>query len=218
VLDRQKLETILLKRFRSATAGEVAAAANAIMGLAHHPAPRHASLNNTGRPLLPVSPQTTIGVSRLIAAPVNRVFDACTDLERGAELASGIIRIEALTQGAFGLGTCWRESRRVLGCIETAEMEVTEFEPYQSYTISHFKGGIHVETAFSFESVADGTLVTISFALNEWSLPVGSLSPVAWAIAGKVRHALDADLADLQKAMKLDQFELVPESRQLRGT
>ena len=137
-----------------------------------------------------------------LAAPVEDVFAAFTDIEQGAARVSGIKSIELLTPGGFGPGTRWRETRDVLGRLDSAEMEVTSFEKNRAYTITHFKGGARIDTRFTFQANGPITTVSIEFDLTGPGLPPGLLSPVSWAIAGKVRQVLRQDLADMKKAVE----------------
>ncbi len=143
-----------------------------------------------------------VKVSNEIAAPVEKVFKAFTDIEHGAENVSGIAEIEILTTHSFSLGTRWRETRDLLGRLDTAEMEVTSFELNHAYTITHHKGGVRVDTLFTFEPLAVGTRVSIDFGLSPQGLPPGLLSPLEWAMAGKVREVLTHDLADLKESVE----------------
>ena len=70
MVDRQKLEAILTHRFPSAAVSQLAAAANAIMGLA---GPRPADHANQADAT--AQPTTTVVVSADIEAPTRRVFD-----------------------------------------------------------------------------------------------------------------------------------------------
>jgi hypothetical protein len=81
-------------------------------------------------------------------------------------------------------------------------MEVTAFERYRAYTITHHKGGIRIDTVFEFEPAGDGTQVTIEFGLGGAGLPPGLLTPVSRAIAGKVRRTLEHDVADLKNQLE----------------
>lgn len=144
-----------------------------------------------------------VTVSEFIAAPVQRVFQAFTDIEHGADKVSGIREIEILTTHGFSLGTRWRETREVMGRLDEAEMEVTAFELNRSYTITHHKAGVRIDTVFTFEPVAaGGTRVSIDFGLVPQGLPPGLLSPIEWAMAGKVREVLSHDLADLKASVE----------------
>ena len=144
----------------------------------------------------------TIKVSREIAAPVEDVFALFTDIEHGAAHVSGIKGVEMMTFGEFRLGTKWGETREVLGRLDDAVMEITAFERNRSYTITHHKAGVRVDTVFTFEPAAGGTRVTIEFALNPQGLPLALLSPLEWAIAGKVRDVLAHDLLDLKNSIE----------------
>lgn len=55
-------------------------------------------------------------VVREIAAPQGRVWDTITDLATAPVTLSGVTRVERLDAGdAFGVGTRWRETRRMFG-------------------------------------------------------------------------------------------------------
>jgi len=144
----------------------------------------------------------TVKVSSQVAAPVEQVFQMFTDIEHGAEHVSGITKIEMLTTGRFSLGTRWRETREVLGRLDDAEMEVTAFELNRRYTITHYKAGVRVDAEFTFAPVDGGTMVSIEFGLSHYGLPPGLLSPLEWAIAGKVRDVLARDLSDLKEGIE----------------
>lgn len=145
---------------------------------------------------------TPITVTDILAAPVEDVFKAFTDIEHQAGRVSGIKGIEVLTTGGFRLGTRWRETREVLGRVDDAEMEVTQFAQNAGYTITHEKAGVRIDTVFAFAPAGHGTKVSITFSLENQGLPPGLLTPVSWAIAGKVKEALGKDLTDMKKAIE----------------
>lgn len=144
----------------------------------------------------------TVRVSNDIGSPLADVFARFTDIENGPAHVSGIKDIQLLTPGGFSLGTRWRETREVLGRRDEAEMEVTAFERNRSYTITHHKAGVRVDTTFTFEPLPAGTRVSIEFGINSQGLPPGLLSPLEWAISGKVRDVLTNDLADLKTSVE----------------
>ena len=144
----------------------------------------------------------TVKVSNHIAAPVDQVFQHFTDIEHGPLHVSGIRKIEVLTPEAFHLGTRWIETREVLGRLDSAEMEVTSFERNRTYTITHHKAGVRIDTTFWFEPTADGTTVSVEFELEPGGLPPGLLAPLGWAIAGKVERVLTHDLVDLKRSIE----------------
>lgn len=145
---------------------------------------------------------TTVTVTNRLEAPVDQVFAAFTDIEHSAGRVSGIKNVEILSTGEFRLGMRWRETREVMGRLDDAEMEVTAFEKGRGYTITHYKAGGKIDTVFTFTPAGDGTEVSITFALENQGLPPGLLSPVSWAIAGKVKEALSKDLSDMKRSVE----------------
>ena len=197
--DRQKVEAILTNRFPGAPLPQVAAAVNAIMALQEDRPASRVVHGNGARALT----RTTIAVSTRIEAPLTRVFDRFTDLERATEFVSGIVAIDRFGDDEpFGVGTRWRETRKVLGRLDSADMVVTAFDRYRGYTISHEKAGLRIDTAFAFEAAGTGTLVSIEFSLDGSAMPAALLAPLNWVIAGKVRHVLHEDLADLKTGLE----------------
>jgi uncharacterized protein YndB with AHSA1/START domain len=144
----------------------------------------------------------TITVSDFVAAPVERVFQLFTDIEHGSAHVSDIKRIEMLTSGPVRRGTRWRETRDTMGVSDSAEMEITSFERNRTYTISHHKAGVQIDTTFWFEAVLGGTNVSVEFELESGGLPPGLLAPLGWAIERKVTQVLTHDLADLKHSVE----------------
>jgi uncharacterized protein YndB with AHSA1/START domain len=144
----------------------------------------------------------TVRVSRDINAPIAEVFDLFTDIERGADRVSGIKKVEMMTFGPLRLGSKWNETREVLGRIDDAQMEITAFEQNKTYTITHHKGGVRIDTTFTFESVPAGTRVSVEFGVNPHGLPPALLAPLEWAMAGKVKEVLGQDLQDLKTSVE----------------
>ena len=143
-----------------------------------------------------------VKVSSEIDAPVEQVFGLFTDIEHAAERVSGIKKIDILSTGPFHLGFRWNETREVMGRLDDAQMEVTSFEANRGYTVTHHKAGVRIDTMFSFEAMGSRTRVGIEFEMDPQGLPPGLLSPLEWAIGGKVRNVLSDDLDDLKQAVE----------------
>jgi|SRR5436190_18498434 uncharacterized protein YndB with AHSA1/START domain len=144
----------------------------------------------------------TVRVSRDISAPVDRVFALFTDIEHGSEHVSGIKKVEMMSIGPLHLGSKWNETREVMGRLDDAQMEITAFEQNGSYTITHHKAGIRIDTTFTFEPITSGTRVSVEFGLNPQGLPPALLAPIEWAMAGKVKDVLTHDLGDLKGSIE----------------
>lgn len=145
---------------------------------------------------------TTVTVTSRIAAPIDEVFELFTDVQHAPAHVSGIEKIEMLTPGRLRLGTRWRETRHVLGRDDSAEMEVTSYERNRTYTITHHKSGVRIDTLFWFEPDGDNTKVTVEFELDTAWMPPAVLTPLGRAVANRVREVLDHDLADLRSSIE----------------
>lgn len=138
----------------------------------------------------------TVTVANKIAAPVDRVFALFTDLDHCAGLVTGIKKIEVLTAPPFGLRTRWLETRDVLGRDVTEELEITAFELNHAYTVTNDVHGARMDTRFEFEPSSEGTEVRIVFTMVPQTFLSMLVSPLGWAVAGKVRKALADEVMD----------------------
>lgn len=102
---------------------------------------------------------TTVAVERRVAAPPGRVWESITDLPDLPRVLSGVQRVEVLTEGAFGVGTRWRETRKMLGKEATEEMTVTACEPPDRYVTVADSHGMHYVSELSLR--ADGPDVSV---------------------------------------------------------
>jgi uncharacterized protein YndB with AHSA1/START domain len=146
---------------------------------------------------------TTVTVENYIAAPLEWAFEAFTDVEHAPDYVSSVRKIEMTTSGGFRLGTRWRETREIMGRIVTEEMEITAFERNHTYTITNGSHGTRMDTQFSFEPSNAGTKVSVEFTLDPQSFSARVLSPIGWALAGKIREAIVDDLEGLKRAAEI---------------
>ncbi len=140
-------------------------------------------------------------MSRHVASPVGRVWEVATDLTGAPDVLRAVTSVEVLTDGPFGVGTRWRETRTMLGRSATEEMAVTAVDPHRSYTAEAHSGGARYVSTFTFVPAAGGTDVTVGFA----GTPTGRVTAALAALTAplvrrSVVTALRADLADIAAA------------------
>lgn len=68
-----------------------------------------------------------IVASRKINAPVDRVFKRVSEIEKFVEVDDDIVHIEFLTEQKSGIGTRFRETRKMKKQEMITELEVTEY-------------------------------------------------------------------------------------------
>ena len=56
-----------------------------------------------------------LSLERLVRAPADRVSAVLTDIAHADQTLSGVTQVEPLTEGPYGVGTKWRETRRMFG-------------------------------------------------------------------------------------------------------
>lgn len=142
----------------------------------------------------------SVEVHRTIAAPPERVFRIATDLRNIEKTMSGIDSAEVLTDGPFGEGTRWRETRTLYGRQATEEMWVTGFDPPRSYVVEAESHGAQYRTEITFAPEGDRTRVTFRFEAHPLSLVARVFSILSGLMAKSVRQALEQDLDDLKQA------------------
>ncbi|MFE3328209.1 SRPBCC family protein [Streptomyces sp. NPDC059176] len=147
---------------------------------------------------------SSVVVERRIAAPSARVWEALTDLRGTERVLSGVQKIEVLTEGAFGVGTRWRETRRMFGKEATEELYVTACEPPERFVVEADGHGTHYVSQFALR--ADGpetTTVRMTFS----AVPPGGMQGLLARVFGRlgkkvVVKAIERDLADVASAVE----------------
>ena len=128
------------------------------------------------------------------------MFEVFTDLSRAEERISAIVKLEILTDGPVGVGTRFRETRRMFKRESTEEMEVTDLEPGASYAIGGEACGCAYLTDFQFEEDGLATNVNVHFSSRSLTFMAKIMSPVGLLMMGAVKKAFDKDLEELKAA------------------
>lgn len=137
-------------------------------------------------------------ISAQIAAPVAKVFQLASDAPNWAGRIKGITKVEMLTDGPVGVGTRFRETRRMFGKNATEEMEFTAFEPNRGYTLGCQSCGCQYASTFRFEEADGGTRVTMDFDAKPLLFFAKLMSPLGWLMMGSMKKCIQRDLDDLK--------------------
>ena len=150
-----------------------------------------------------------ITVSTHVSAPLERVFEVYTEIDKAAERVPAIVALEVLSEGPFGEGTRWRETRVMLKKQATEEMWVTDFDPPKSYTVDAESHGMHYSTVFSFTPDGDGTAVSWSFSGTAQTLGTKIMSPIFNVLMkGMMKKCMLSDLEALRDVCERDEPSL----------
>ena len=144
---------------------------------------------------------STLTVSTHVSAPIERVFEVYTDLERAVERIPDIVSLEMLSDGPFGVGTRWRETRVMMKKEATEEMWVSACDPPKSYTVDAESHGMRYSTLFSFTPEGDGTTVSWAFSGTPQTRVTKVMSPVFNVLfKGTLKKCMLRDLEALRDA------------------
>jgi carbon monoxide dehydrogenase subunit G len=138
---------------------------------------------------------------RRIGAPAERVWAAATDVAGACERMSGVERIELLSDGPFGVGTRWRETRIALDQRPTEEMLVVDCDPPRRIVLE-VRGGDSVSRAVTTLVPAGPatTDVEVTFESTPRSVAGRLLGAVLGTLAARtVLATLNRDLEDLAR-------------------
>lgn len=139
-------------------------------------------------------------LSKHISAPIETVFDVAADLPHAAEHIRGIEKIELLTPGPIGVGTKWRETRRMMGREATEVLEIKSFERPRSYSVGCESCGCYFESTFSFTPHDQGTELTLDVSTKALTLMAKIMSPIGNLLMGSaLRKCMQDDLDDVKR-------------------
>lgn len=154
-----------------------------------------------------------VTVERRVDAPLPRVWDVATDIERSPEFLTGVDRVEVLEAGSgrdgrLGVGTRWQETRTLRGRQATEEMWVTAVEPLRSYTVEAESHGNAYLSTFTFTDAGAGpdgsgpaTMVRLTFDARATTRLGRWMAPATMRLARRtIASALATDLEDLARA------------------
>jgi uncharacterized protein YndB with AHSA1/START domain len=99
----------------------------------------------------------------VVLAPPEKVFRFATDFANAAQYIPSIVRTELLTEGPVGVGTRFKETRKMMGREATEQMEVMEFEHLKRYVLGAESHGCRFRSEFRFRPIEGGTEVELDF-------------------------------------------------------
>lgn len=121
---------------------------------------------------------TRIKVARDIAAPPEVVFGAVADIERLPEVNEEVVRIEFLGEQRSGVGTRFRETRRMGKREMETELEVTEYEaPTRARMVTDSHGTVW-DTVFRITPTEAGAHLEIDMDARPHKIMTRIMTPL----------------------------------------
>lgn len=146
-----------------------------------------------------------VTVERRMAAPAGQVWETLTDIEGSPRMIGGVERVELLSEGPFGVGTRWRETRRIFGKEATEEMWVTASDAPKRYVVESDSRGVHHASEVTLTPEQDDVTtvrLTLDSETEKQSLS-GEMGKFLGGIGSKaLANALSKDLDDIAAAVE----------------
>ena len=99
---------------------------------------------------------TRTRIGRTINAPVDAVFETVSDISQYTRAVPDIVRVEFVTERKTGVGTRFRETRRMGKREATTELEVTEYVKDERVRMVSDAGGTVWDSVFTVTAMGDG--------------------------------------------------------------
>lgn len=142
---------------------------------------------------------STLTVNLQVNAPIEKVFEVFTELDKAEERIPGITKLELLTEGPVGVGTRWRETRVMFKKEAAEEMWITGFHPPSRYMVEANSHGMLYETLFEFDASGSGTQVTWTFTGTPQTLGTKMMGPILGLVFnGVMKKCMNQDMEALK--------------------
>ena len=139
---------------------------------------------------------TRATVVKTIAAPIERVFETIADIRNFKKAIPHIIDIEFLGETRRGVGTRFRETRKIKGRRSTTRLEVTGYEENHLLRMVTDSHGTIWDSVFALREVDGGTELTLTIDAKAHQLMAQLMNPM---VMPAIRSAVASDL-ELVKA------------------
>lgn len=144
---------------------------------------------------------TRVAVRSRIGAPPDAVFRVISDVERLAKTSPDVLDITFLTEQRRGLGTRFRETRRMRGREMVFEFEIAEFrENERSRMVTEVHGTVW-DSLYTVREEAGGTELGICMEARPTSLPQRLMIPL---MKGFFRRGMTTHLEQVRSCCERD--------------
>lgn len=131
-------------------------------------------------------------LSRTIDAPIEKVFDTVAHIENFSKALPHIIDVEFLSDKHSGVGTRFRETRRMGKHAVSTELEVTEYVRNERVRLVSDAGRTIWDTVFTTTPAqGGGTELGLVMTAAPYKVMARIMNPL---IKGMIRRAIEKDL------------------------
>lgn len=129
--------------------------------------------------------------SRVIDAPIEKVFKTVSEIEHFSKAIPHIVSVDILSDTTKGVGTRFRETRLMNGKEATTELEVTEFVENEHVRLVADTHGTVWDSVFSVKETNNQTELKLVMDARAYKLLPKMVNPF---IKGMIMKALEKDM------------------------
>jgi uncharacterized protein YndB with AHSA1/START domain len=130
-------------------------------------------------------------VTRSINAPIGTVFKTVADIGQFSKALPHIVKVEFLSNVKYGLGTRFRETRRMKDKERVTELEVTEFVENERIRLIAESEGTVWDSLFTVRPDGARTVLTMTMEARTDKL---IMKIINFTISGMVQKAVEGDM------------------------
>ena len=121
---------------------------------------------------------TSVSVNRTINAPINKVFNAISNVGNLPDTNPDIVKVEFLSDIKSGLGTKFRETRMMNGKESKTELEVTKFNENSHIRMVADSHGTIWDSVFTVKPIGELTELKLTMDAKAQKLLPKLLNPL----------------------------------------
>lgn len=139
-------------------------------------------------------------ITRLINAPVAKVFETVSDISQFSQALPHIVNVEFLSEQKNGVGARFRETRLMNGKEASTELEVTEYVENERVRLVADSHGTVWDTVFTVKTTNAQTELTMVMDAKAYKLLPKLMNPLVMIMIKKaIMQDMDAVKAYCEK-------------------
>ena len=136
----------------------------------------------------------SMNLSTSINAKPETVFAVVSDVENSPERIEWFEKVELLTDGPVGVGTKWRETRRMNNKQSFEDWEMTAFESPNYFSAYCDSQGYDIDLTMRVEPEGDGSRLTLEMTTKPRTFVGKLMTPLEWLMSGMMKKIVRKDL------------------------
>ena len=135
-----------------------------------------------------------INLSINVNAAPQTVFNVVSDIANSPDRIDWFDKVDMLTDGPVGVGTKWRETRRMNKRESVEEWEMKAFESPNYFTAYCDTQGYDVEMTMRVDPEGDGSRLSLDMTTKPRTLFGKLMTPLEWCMSGMMKKIVLKDL------------------------